>query len=75
MKVPLACEHETPPGVLRECMQHMIEEPDARVDTYCSRPADLAGMAPGAVRMAVFAFAQESLVRIGREGAPIQIQS
>lgn len=66
MKVTLAGDGETPAGVLRQSVKHVVEESDAGVD------ADRLGLA--CLRGMAFEGLGQPLVRVGGEVAAIDVE-
>lgn len=66
MEVTLADDGETPARVLREGVEHVVQEPDARVDADRLRLARL--------RRVVVARLKEARVRVRGEVAAVEVQ-
>lgn len=66
VKITLAGYGETPAGVFRESVEHVVEEADARVDVDGLALAGLFGV--------VVASGEEARVGCGGEGASVEVE-
>jgi hypothetical protein len=65
MQIPLAIQRQTPPGMLSQRMQHMIQKPNPRIDSNSLTLRSLTRMSIRPI--------QQPLIRILRKRTPIQI--